>query len=192
VDLQLSATPVYEWYAIGLKNDPSKRTWAGSSLTDGGTFALWNSSAKLYLVPGYQTFGVGLDWYDGSQTAPNPTPTPTQGVKTERVLNCSIEQHAVEVFVKDLTTGGGFVDEGRVDEQYGAAGCPAPGSTPLIFRPQSGHQYRLVATDKALSTCDGLDNPEEGGCSKMDIQFVGDANGITETDRVDDGRQITP
>lgn len=34
--LHLSATPVYEWYAIGLMNDPSTRTWAGSNLTDGG------------------------------------------------------------------------------------------------------------------------------------------------------------
>src|SRR5947208_13926227 len=56
VDLQLSSTPVYEWYAIGLQNDPSERAYPGFSLTDGGTFALWNSSAQAYLVHGDQTW----------------------------------------------------------------------------------------------------------------------------------------
>jgi hypothetical protein len=192
VNLQLSATPVYEWYVIGLENDSSKRTWAGADLTNGGTFALWNSTAKSYLVPGYQTFGVGLNWYDGSSPSPNPTPTPTHGVKTEQVLNCSVDQHAVEVFIADQTTGSGFVDKGTVNEQYGSSGCPAPGSVPLTFSPLSGHQYLLVATDKSLSSCDGVDDPQESGCRKMTAQFVGDTNGVTRTDIVDIGTQITP
>jgi hypothetical protein len=192
VSLGLSDTPVYEWYVIGRENDPSKRTWAGADLTDGGTFALWNSTAKSYLVPGYQAFGVGLNWYDGSSPSPNPTPTPTHGVKTEQVLNCSVDQHPVEVFIADQTTGGGFVDKGTVNEQYGSSGCPAPGSVPLTFSPLSGHQYLLVATDKSLSSCDGVDDPQESGCRKMTAQFVGDANGVTRTDIVDIGTQITP
>ncbi len=189
--LQLSDTPVYEWYAIGLENDPGNHTWAGSNLTDGGTFALWNSSARSYLVPGYQELGVSLNWYDGSPTSSNPNPT-QRGVKTEQVLNCSFEQHPVEVFIADQTAGGGFVDKGRVNEQYGSAGCPALGSTPLTFSPISGHQYLLVATDSSLSGCDGTDDPQEGACAKMTAQFVGDASGFTRTDIVDDGTQITP
>ncbi len=192
VDLQLSATPVYEWYAIGLKNDPSKRTWAGSSLTDGGSFALWNSSAHLYLVPGYQTWGIGLQWYDGALTSPAPTPVPTHGVKTERVLNCSVDQQPVEVWIADQTAGGGFVDKGRVDEQYGSDGCPTAGSVPLTFSPLSGHHYLLVATDSALPGCDGSNDPQQGECQKMTVQFDGDANGFTRTDIVDDGTVITP
>src|SRR6185312_9678401 len=191
VDLQLSDTPVYEWYAIGLQNDPSERAYAGSSLTDGGTFALWNSSAQAYLVHGHQTWGISLNWYKVGGGSPTPTPTPTHGVKTEQVLNCSVEQHPVEVFIADQTAGSGFVDKGTVNEQYGSSGCPAPGSVPFTFNPLSGHQYLLVATDKSLPACDGLDDPKEDACRKMAVQFLGDANGFTRTDIVDIGTQIT-
>jgi hypothetical protein len=155
---------------------------------------LWNSSAQAYLVHGHQTWGIDLSWYRvGGGSSPSPTPTPTQhGVKTERVLNCSVEQHAVEVFVADQTAGTGFVDLGRIDEQYGPEGCPASGSVPITFNPLSGHHYLLVATDRLLSTCDGTDDPQQGGCQKMVAQFDGDANGFTRTDIVDDGAVITP
>jgi hypothetical protein len=193
VDLQLSDTPVYEWYAIGLQNDPSERAYAGSKLDDGGTFALWNSAAQAYLVQGDQTWGIGLDWYKVDGGTPTPTPTPTQhGVKTERVLNCSADQHAVEVFIADQTAGGDFVDKGRVEQQYGPSGCPDGGSVPLTFSPVSGHQYFLVATDKSLPGCDGTDDPQQGPCRKMEVHFVGDAQGFTRTDIVGDGTQITP
>ena len=164
VDLQLSSTPVYEWYAIGLQSDPSENSWAGHDLTDGGTFALWNSSAQAYLVQGHQTWGIGLAWYrvgGGSTATPSPTPTQPQGVKTERVLNCSEDQQAVEVFIADQTAGSGFVDKGTVGEQYGSAGCPAYGSVPLTFSPLSGHRYLLVATDSTLSSCDGTERPDK-------------------------------
>jgi hypothetical protein len=191
VDLQLSATPVYEWYAIGLRHDPSERAYAGSSLTDGGTFALWNSSAQAYLVHGHQTWGISLNWYKVGGGSPTPTPIPTHGVKTEQVLNCSVDQHAVEVFIADQTAGSGFVDKGTVNEQYGSSGCPAPGSVPFMFSPLSGHQYLLVATDKSLPACDGLDDPQEDACREMAVPFVGDVNGFTRTDIVDIGTQIT-
>ncbi|HXT34054.1 MAG TPA: hypothetical protein VN837_00640 [Chloroflexota bacterium] len=193
VDLQLSSTPVYEWYPIGLQGDSSESTWAGSDLEDGGTFALWNSSAQAYLVHGHETWGVDLEWYRvGGGSTPSPTPTPTQhGVKTEHVLNCSDDQQAVEVWIADLTIGGGFVDEGTVGEQYGPDGCPADGSVPLTFSPQSGHSYELVATDSALSGCDGSNDPQDGACQKMIVSFVGDANGFTRTDTVGIGTQIT-
>jgi hypothetical protein len=55
IDLVLSDTPVYQWYVLG--GQP------GSSITNGGDFALWNSAAKRYLVSAHQTWGVSLDWY---------------------------------------------------------------------------------------------------------------------------------
>jgi hypothetical protein len=99
VDLQLSPTPVYEWYAIGLQGDISESTRAGYDLGDGGTFALWNSAAQAYLVHGDQTFGVDLKWYKvgGGSPTPTPTPPPPHGVKSESVLNCSVEEQPVEV-----------------------------------------------------------------------------------------------
>lgn len=192
VDLQLSDTPVYEWYAIGLQGDPSERTWAGANLDDGGTFALWNSSAQAYLVRGYQFWGVDLNWYRVGGSTPTPTPTPTpHGVKTERVLNCAVDQQPVEVWIADQTAGEGFVDLGRLDPQYGEAGCPADGSVPITFSPISGHHYLLVATDSTLPAC-GSDDPQQDACRKMAVEFDGDANGFTRTDIVDSGTQITP
>jgi hypothetical protein len=197
VDLQLSATPVYQWYVIGGGNKPSEELTAdaGEDLTAGVTYALWNSSAQAYLASGYQTWGISLTWYKpGSGPAPTPTPAPAQhGVKTEQVLNCSVDQDPVEVFIADQTSGSGFVDLGGLDAQYyEGVSCPAVGSVPITFTPQSGHQYLLVATDSALSTCDGTNDPQEAGCIKMEARFVGDANGFTRTDIVDDGAVITP
>jgi hypothetical protein len=192
VDLQLSDTPVYEWYAIGLQGDPSESTWAGHDLEDGGTFALWNSSAQAYLVHGHQTWGVDLNWYRVGGSNPTPTPTPTpQGVKTEQVLNCAVDQQPVEVWIADQTAGQGFVDLGSLDPQYGDAGCPADGSVPIAFSPISGHHYLLVATDSTLPAC-GSNDPQQDACRKMAVQFDGDANGYTRTDTVDGGTQITP
>jgi hypothetical protein len=48
-----------------------------------------------------------------------------------QILNCSVDQHAVEVFIADQTACGGFVDNGTVDQQYESAGCPDAGSGPL-------------------------------------------------------------
>jgi hypothetical protein len=194
VDLQFSSTPVYQWYALGMEGYPGLDTYAGSNLTDGG-FMLWNSAAQAYLVPGYQTWGISLTWYKpGSGPAPTPTPAPSQrGVRTEQVLNCSVDHDPVEVFIDDQTSNSGFIDLGGLDAQYDEDGsCPAAGSVPITFSPQSGHQYLLVATDSALSTCDGTNDPQEGGCIKMEAQFTGDANGVTRTDIVDDGTRITP
>jgi hypothetical protein len=191
-DVTLSPTPVYEWYAIGLRGDASESTWAGTDLTDGGTFALWNSAAQAYLVSGYQFWGVGLEWYRvGGGSAPSPTPTPTQhGVKTEQVFNCATDQDAAGIWIDDLSAGTGFVYEGALATQYGDGGCPTYGSTPFRYNPVSGHSYLLVATDNALPDCDGND-PEESACRKMTVQFQGDANGYTRTDTIDGGTQIT-
>ncbi|MGH2410940.1 MAG: hypothetical protein ACRDGS_11315, partial [Chloroflexota bacterium] len=136
VDLQLSSTPVYEWYAIGRRNDPSDSSWAGSDLEEGWTFALWNSSAHAYLIAGYQSWGVSLNWSNkvGGSSSPTPTPATTQrGVKTERVFNCATDQQPVEVWIADQTAGGAFAYQGTVGEQYGPAGCPAAGSVPRPF-----------------------------------------------------------
>jgi hypothetical protein len=181
LDLDLN-TPSYEWYVVG----------GGSPGTplNSGTFALWNSVRSDYLVydGGAGTGVVKLLWY--GQTG--GTPPPTQGVKTYRLFNCSVQQHAVEVWVADQTAGGAFVDRGSVNQQYGPGGCVAPGSVPFTFTPVSGHHYRVVATDRTLPACGGIDNPQVGACQKMVTEFNGDASGYTRTDTVDIGTQITP
>ncbi len=182
VDLQLSSTPVYEWYVIGQRNDPADRSWAGSGITDGsGTFALWNSSAHAYLLASYQTWGVSLNWSNkvGGSSSPTPSPKP-QGVKTVQVFNCTLNQEPAEVVTKDLTTGGGYVDQGTVEWSGDSDGfCPAAGSLPFTFSPQSGHQYALYVTQNAL--CDDLNPyPQDPLCIDASTSFVGGANGGTE------------
>jgi hypothetical protein len=197
VDLQLSPTPVYQWYALGMADYPAGypdlNTYAGSSLTDGG-FVLWNSAAQAYLVPGYQTWGVGLMWYRASGgLAPPPTSVPTeQGVTTERVFNCATDQQPVEVWIADPMAGSGFVDQGTVAAQDGPGGCPAAGSVPLTFSPLPRHQYILIARDSARPGCAGDAGPPEGACRTMAVRFTGGATGYTRTDIVGIGTQITP
>jgi hypothetical protein len=50
----------------------------------------------------------------------------------------------------------------------------------------------VVATDRTLPACGGVDNPQVGACQKMVTEFNGDTNGYTRTDTVDIGTQITP
>jgi hypothetical protein len=190
VDLQLSSTPVYEWYAIGVKGDSTETAHVSAPITDGGTFALWNSSAQAYLVHGYQTWGISLNWYKVGGSSTTTVTQPVHGVKTEQVFNCSIDQHTVEVFIADQTVAGSFVDEGALNEQYGTGGCPAPGSSPYTFSPVSGHQYLLVATDRSLSGCDGTDDPQQGACAAMTVRFLGDKGGVLRIDTVGGNTQI--
>ncbi len=183
VDLQFSSTPVYQWYAIGGSS-------AGSALGCAAC-ALWNSAAHAYLIPGDQTWGVGLTWTSGASPSPSPTPPPARGVKTEQVLNCAADQQAVEVWIQDQTAGGAFTDLGSLDADYGPAGCPEAGSAPITFSPQSGHQYLLVATDSSLDACSD-DDPRESACQAMVAPFVGDTHGFTRTDIVGGRTIITP
>jgi hypothetical protein len=181
VDLQFSPTPVYEWYAIGRRNDASDSSWAGSDLEDGGTFALWNSSAHAYLLASYQTWGVSLNWSNKVGGSSSPTPSPTQlGVKTVQVFNCTSYQEPAEVVVKDLTTGSGYVDLGGAYWSGDSDGfCPASGSLPFTFSPQSGHQYALYVTQNGA--CGDLNpDPQDPACIDETTSFVGDANGVTE------------
>jgi hypothetical protein len=93
ITLVLSETPVYEWYV--LNNTP------GSTLDD-GSFALWNSAAKDFLVAGHRSIGASLDWYKETQSSPQPTLPPPSGVKT---------------FVASRDVGGGPHGRRAVDRQ---------------------------------------------------------------------------
>jgi hypothetical protein len=165
VDLVLSETPSYEWYVLG--NTP------GSTI-DNGSFVLWNSAANDYLVSGHQTYGVSLNWYKKTQSSPPPTSPPPSGVKTFVAYNCVSEERPLEMWVSDLTAGGGWTDKGRLDSQYASGGCPWTGS-PFTFTPTSGHKYEVRSVDYQASGCSN--DPTNGGCWRSDTTFVGDANG---------------
>jgi hypothetical protein len=167
VDLQLSDTPVYEWYVLG--GQP------GSPIL-GPDFALWNSAAKDYLVEGGQLWGVDLNWYNKA----NPSTgggggTPVTGYRSIQVSNCFVEQRPLEMWVKDFTAGGGWVDKGELDPQYNEWGaCPYTGS-PWTYTLQSGHHYLIHAVDLWRPGCPN--DPDVGDCWQSEIQIVGDANG---------------
>lgn len=177
-------TPAYQWYVLG-----------GGALGDplnNGTFALWNSVQNDFLIydPGAGLGVVSLNWY---KTVHGSQPPPPSGIKTFRMFNCSVQQHSVEVWIADLTAGGGYVDHGTLNQQYGSSGCIAPGSVPFVFVPPvSGHVYRVVATDKFLPACPGLDDPTIGACQKSVSAFTSLTTGATETVTIDIGVQITP
>jgi hypothetical protein len=171
VDLVLSDTPSYEWYVLG--GTP------GSTIGN-GSFALWNSAANDYLVSGDETWGVNVNWYKKTQSSPPPPPPPPQGVKTFVAYNCITEQRPLEMWVSDLSAGGGWTDEGRLESQYAGGGCPETGQ-PFTFTPQSGHQYEVRSVDYQASGCSN--DPTDGSCWRSDTTFVGDANGqVISTD----------
>jgi hypothetical protein len=154
VDLQLSSTPSYEWYAIGDTGTPGdETTHAGEPLGDGGYFALWNNVLKAYLVNGHQTLGIDLNWYkpgDGSNPPPPPPPPPTTRFKSYQVINCTWpEQDTVGVWAKELTTGSAWTLVGNLESNWTADGTCGVGDisgSPVTFTPPvSGHVYDVIA-----------------------------------------------
>ena len=167
INLELSDTPSYEWYA--LSGSP------GTPLA-GGDFALWNSAAGDYLVADDQFFGVGLEWYGNTLTPPPAPPTPQPGVKTLALYNCVDEERPLEMWVSDLSAGGGWADKGQVDSLWSDGGCRTETAQPWTFTPPvSGHQYQVRAVDFQAPGCD--DDPTRGDCWRFDWTFPSDTNG---------------
>jgi hypothetical protein len=174
VYLSLSSTPSYEWHLVGGK------PWDAIHYN---TFAMWNSVARDYLVAGYQSKGVQLKWSrepepsTGGGTGGGGTGgggTPVTGYRSIQVSNCHVEERPLEMWVKDLTAGGGWVDHGELDPQYNGAACPYAGS-PWTYTLQSGHYYVIEAVDLWRDGCSN--DPDIGDCWRSQIQIVGDANG---------------
>jgi hypothetical protein len=181
LDLDLN-TPAYEWYVLGgVPGEPLAQ----------GNFALWNSVKGDFLVfsAGAGLGVVSLGWYKSVHPAPPPPP---RGIKTFRMFNCSVQQHGVQIWIADLSAGSGFSSQGSLAAQYGPGGCIAPGSVPFVFTPPaSGHRYEVIATDKSLGGCPGLDDPTISACRKSVSDFVSDSSGVTETVTIDIGVQVT-
>jgi hypothetical protein len=166
VDLQLSDTPSYEWYVVG---------GTPGTAIDGGTWALWNSAANDYLVYGDETFGVNLNWYQKTLPQQNPPPPPPHGIKTYVVFNCVSEDRPLEMWVADLSAGGDYVDEGRLDPQWAGTDCPYTGQPFAFTPPVAGHRYVVEAVDYLAPGCS---NDPHGGCEVLtSAPFVADPNG---------------
>jgi hypothetical protein len=165
-NLTFSDTPSYEWYVLTAN--------VGTPLA-GGPFALWNSAVRDYLVASDSIFGVSLEWYENTQHDPPPSPTPQQGVKTVALYNCISEARPLEMWVSDLSAGGGWTDKGQLDSQWSGS-CPAS-ATPWTFSPPvSGHVYQVRSVDFLAPGCDN--DPTDGGCWRSTTPpFVSDTNG---------------
>jgi hypothetical protein len=189
--LVTQSSPSYEWRVLG--GDPQQPTVAAPGQNQGegfrelnyGVFALWNDAAQDFLVNGVNVTGgpdaahsAGLAWY--KQTV--FTPPPSHGIKTDRIYDCSLAQHPVEVWVQD--NGGTFSDQGQVSYSGGSSGCGFnTGGTPLTFTPTSGHRYLIHVLDYQNPGCSTHD-PNDGSCIVMQDGFLGDSNGLTENSGV--------
>jgi hypothetical protein len=171
VDLELSSTPVYQWYVLG--ETPG-------NTVDSAEFALWNSAASDFLVEGHQTWGVDLNWY--KKTLPyTPPPTPTApGVRLLVEYNCSMDGDPVEMWVDDFTTRTGWSDEGTVQPGWvDGEGCGQTSGDIWSFSPISGHSYEVRAVDFDGDGCSN--DPTISSCDIADVSFVGDPNGNVVT-----------
>jgi hypothetical protein len=175
ISLVLSDTPSYEWYVLGSTPPGSKISWE--------RFALWNSAAKDYLVAGHRSIGASLDWQKETQSSPPPTTQPPSGVKTFVAYNCILEERPLEMWVLDLTAGGGWNDLGQLDSNYANGGCPLTG-LPFTFTPKSGHKYEVRSVDYQASGCPNDPN-DEAECLRSKTTFVGDANGQVKSTKIE-------
>jgi hypothetical protein len=190
VPLEFNATPSYEWYVLG--------DTLGEPLGN-GTFALWNSTKKDFLIFSSGT-GVGVvelffcrDNHDlpagtcngGGGGGDDGGLPPKSGVKQLRVFNCA--PGAVNVWIKDGS--GSFANQGSVASQFDDVGCVAKGSTPLNFTPADGHSYQLRVTNPTQ-----CDDPANNNCVVDSSTFVGNqnGNGAIQTDTVGRGTALSP
>jgi hypothetical protein len=162
INLQLSDTPSYEWIVLGGE--------IGKPIDD-QRIALWNTKDKAFVVPGSRTWGVQMVWRGGAPTVPSAT-TP-QGAKSVRVSNCSVDRRSMGMWVLDYNGTSGWVDSGKIEQQYDSGGsCPAgnpPWRTTLI----PGHRYLIEAIDYTAPGC--INDPEEtqGSCAKSSTWITG-------------------
>jgi hypothetical protein len=67
-------------------------------------------------------------------------------VKTFVVYNCLSEDRSLDMWEEDVTAGTGWVDKGRLEEEWCSDGSPTTGQ-PWIFTPASGHSYLVRGID---------------------------------------------
>jgi hypothetical protein len=164
-DVELSSTPSYEWYPT-----------AGAPGTPlGGDYALWNDAAHDYLVADDHFLGVGLEWYQNTLPVTPTPPTPQPGVKTLAEYNCISEARPLEIWVSDLSAGGGWTDKGRLESQWSGGGCPGSAQPWTFSPPVSGHVYQVRSVDLLAPRCQN--DPTRGGCWRSDTTFTSDTNG---------------
>jgi hypothetical protein len=181
VDLVLDSNPRYEWYVLGDSNGPANSAMPGYPLAYNGGFALWNKHANAYLVHGVQTWGINLKWFSDAPPPPPPPPPTQTTIKTYKVVNCTWpEEHTVQMWVKDLSAGGPYVNVGSAQPNwtnYGSCGPTTHSGTPFSYTiPTSGHWYELVAVDSDPDYC-FLPEPNPNvafNCVRMDsTPFLG-------------------
>ena len=119
-------------------------------------------------------------------TMEDGSPTPTNRRSRVDFYNCHTDHRTVRIWTNDLTAGTGWQEDGSLDAQYDASGCPAVGAMPYRVVLEDGDTYQIRAIDPGALTCSG-NNPEEGGCIRWDLggTVVGDDTGVVETFRID-------
>jgi hypothetical protein len=191
------SSPSYEWRVLGGAPDQPTVSAPGQGSPfrqlNYGVYALWNDAAQDFLVNGVNVTGgpdaahsANLAWY--KQTV--FTPPPSHGIKVDKIYDCSLAQHPVEVFTQDLTAGGAFADQGQVAFSGGPAGCGFATGNPLTFNPISGHQYLIHVLDYQNPGCSTHD-PNDGSCIVMQDALTGDSNGRTELSGVNLSESIS-
>jgi hypothetical protein len=167
VDLQLTSTPVYQWYILG--ETPG-------NTVDSNEFALWNSAAKDFLVEGHQTFGVDVNWFKKLPSNNPPPPPASTGVRDLVLYNCVMDDDPLEIWVNDFTAGSGWTDEGTLQPGWeDDEGCGETPEDSWQFAPVSGHDYEVRSVDFDADGCSN--DPTISSCTASDTTFVGDSNG---------------
>jgi hypothetical protein len=101
--------------------------------------------------------------------------TPSDGgVKQLNVFNCHGDRRPVHMWSVNLSTGGAWVDRGRLEQQWSGSSCPTTGK-PFVFTPTSGQIHLVVAVDFSAPGC--TNNPTLGACRRSQISLEGNVNG---------------
>ncbi len=103
---------------------------------------------------------------------------PQKGINQLEVFNCHSEKRAIHLWMRDLTSGGAFMEKATLAAQFSNGSCPA-GASPTVITLPNGHLMEFRAIDPGATACGGNNDPQDGGCirSSFTKPFLGDSTG---------------
>jgi hypothetical protein len=109
-----------------------------------------------------------------------------------QVYNCNTNTDAtgdhppVTLYLRDVTAGSPYTNEGTIDAQYNSAGScpynedgtPASPEATIDLTPYTGHTVQIVAVDPGLIGC-GSNDPTIAACILQGYSFPASSKGTT-------------
>lgn len=104
-------------------------------------------------------------------TSPPPEP---EGINKVLIYNCHSDQQAINVWLRDLSSGNIWVKKGTLSSQWANGSCPV--GNPLQLTLENSHNYYIMAND-----CDDNPNSPVNSCNVLEPFFLKGSDNPNQT-----------